>query len=87
MADLSRRLFLGGMLAAGASAPAIVRSGILMPVRPAILLPPDITMEIGRFEDIRLIKCPPLDPLGQRGWIPNPCWRVGQPILNEHCMR
>lgn len=40
MADISRRLFLGGLLAA-ATAPAIVRSGVLMPVRPAIILPPE----------------------------------------------
>jgi hypothetical protein len=44
---LTRRLFLGGLLAA-ATAPAIVRSGVLMPVRPAIILPPDTTVEVGR---------------------------------------
>jgi hypothetical protein len=36
---LTRRLFLGGLLTAGACAPAIVRSGVLMPVRPAIIVP------------------------------------------------
>jgi len=35
MADLSRRLFLGGLLTV-AAAPAIVRSGVLMPVRPMV---------------------------------------------------
>jgi hypothetical protein len=36
---LTRRLFLGGLLTA-ATAPAIVRSGVLMPVKPEIIVPP-----------------------------------------------
>lgn len=35
---MQRRGFLLGILAAGA-APAVVRSGVLMPVRPAIIVP------------------------------------------------
>lgn len=43
---MQRRGFLGAMLAAG-MAPAVVRSGVLMPVRPAIIT--DVSMMIGEY--------------------------------------
>jgi hypothetical protein len=43
---MQRRGFLLGMLAAGA-APAVVRSGVLMPVRPAIIT--DVSMTISEY--------------------------------------
>jgi hypothetical protein len=55
---LSRRGFLGAILAA-AVAPAIVRASSLMPVRaPEIWTPPDTiyTGELGRYEGIRIIQ-------------------------------
>lgn len=45
---LNRRLFLGGLLVAGASAPAFVRSGVLMPVKQAIIVP-DFSIEFVSF--------------------------------------
>ena len=39
---MQRRGFLGAMLAAG-MAPAVVKSGVLMPVRPAIITDPSMT--------------------------------------------
>jgi hypothetical protein len=96
---ITRRLFLGGLLAAGSCAPAIVRSGVLMPVRPLIVLPPNITMEIGRIETFRFVVSrqrmtreefrrltAARDPLGRRGYVTSPGWTIGSPILNEHWM-
>lgn len=64
---MNRRSFLAGMLAA-AAAPAIARSGVLMPVKPPIWTPPAMgldlgagdasplyTGEIGHFEGFRFI--------------------------------
>lgn len=52
----TRRGFLGALLAA-AAAPAIVRAGILMPVKPAIVMPPVLyTGEIGAIDDFRFIE-------------------------------
>ena len=47
---MNRRGFLGAILAAGA-APWVAKAGVLMPVRPTILMP----MEIGRVDGIRII--------------------------------
>jgi hypothetical protein len=57
-----------------------------MPVKQGIVLPPGITLEIGRIETFRFVTSPPLDQQGQRGWIRNP-WTVGPPILNEAWMK
>lgn len=49
---ITRRLFLGGLLAS-TCAPAIVRSGVLMPVRPVIVLPGPISLwDQGTYDTI-----------------------------------
>lgn len=51
---MQRRGFLLGMLAAGA-APAVVRSGVLMPVRPAIIVPSGLGLLVAeqkRIDDL-----------------------------------
>lgn len=92
---ITRRLFLGGLLAS-TCAPAIVRSGVLMPVRPAIVT--DIWNPANWESDEYLygllrqtveasFKPTRADPLGQRGWVRMPDgYMIGPAVLNEHWM-
>jgi hypothetical protein len=48
MSRLQRRAFLGGIVATFA-APAIVRAGVLMPVKPMLWTPPTATEIVMRF--------------------------------------
>lgn len=51
---MNRRGFLAGILAAGA-APAIVRAGVLMPMRSTIITPPPLfNGGLGLFDSIEL---------------------------------
>lgn len=96
---ITRRLFIAGMLA-GIAAPAIVRSGVLMPIRPAIIVPDDAILLLADFAqspdvfDLQkmiesavraLDKNRRLDPLGTRGHV-KATWKVGHMVLNEDWM-
>lgn len=70
---ITRRGLLAGILGA-ACAPAIVRSGILMPVRPTVWVPPSIEAVWASHEaacidadGIWITRPYPHDPLGRRG--------------------
>lgn len=55
---MDRRGFLRGLAGcfAAAAAPAVLPSGIIMPVRQIIVPPPIMPMEIGTWEDVRFIE-------------------------------
>lgn len=69
---MNRRGFLQSILAAGV-APAVVGSGILMPVRS--IVPLDITTTLGEYMASKS------DPLGQRGYVRAQFWTKKGPLI------